>query len=69
VAFSSGTAALHGAAAAAGLGPGDEVVTTPMTFAAPYNASVAKSEFPFISLDFVPLEEPILRSMKVVSRW
>src|SRR5207244_2272175 len=30
VAFSSGTAALHGAAAAAGLGPGDEAVTTPM---------------------------------------
>jgi perosamine synthetase len=38
VAFSSGTAALHGAAAAAGLGAGDEVVTTPMTFAATSNA-------------------------------
>ena len=37
VAFSSGTAALHGAAAAAGLGPGDEAVTTPMTFAATAN--------------------------------
>src|SRR4051794_20625478 len=32
IAFSSGTAALHGAAVAAGLGPGDEAVTTPMTF-------------------------------------
>ena len=32
VAFSSGTAALHGAAAVAGLGPGDEAITTPMTF-------------------------------------
>src|SRR5687767_2944318 len=38
VAFSSGTAALHGAAAAAGLGPGDEAITTPMTFAATANA-------------------------------
>lgn len=34
VAFSSGTAALHGAAAAAGLGPGDIVVTSPLSFAA-----------------------------------
>lgn len=38
VAFSSGTAALHGATAAAGLGPGDEAVTTPMTFVATANA-------------------------------
>ena len=34
VSFSSGTAALHGAAFAAGLGPGDEAITTPMTFCA-----------------------------------
>ncbi|HEV7603965.1 MAG TPA: DegT/DnrJ/EryC1/StrS family aminotransferase [Candidatus Limnocylindrales bacterium] len=38
VAFSSGTAALHGAAAAAGLGPADEAITTPMTFVASANA-------------------------------
>jgi perosamine synthetase len=38
VAFSSGTAALHGATTAAGLGPGDEAITTPMTFAATANA-------------------------------
>jgi dTDP-4-amino-4,6-dideoxygalactose transaminase len=38
VAYSSGTAALHGAAVAAGLGPGDEAITTPMTFAATANA-------------------------------
>ncbi len=37
IAFSSGTAALHGAAIAAGLGPGDEAVTTPMTFVATAN--------------------------------
>jgi perosamine synthetase len=37
VSFSSGTAALHGAAFAAGLGPGDEAITTPMTFCATAN--------------------------------
>src|SRR5205823_13003934 len=34
VAFANGTAALHGSAAAAGLGPGDVVVTSPLSFAA-----------------------------------
>jgi perosamine synthetase len=38
IAFSSGTAALHGATVAARLGPGDEAITTPMTFAATANA-------------------------------
>lgn len=37
VSFSSGTAALHGAAFAAGLQSGDEAVTTPMTFCATAN--------------------------------
>jgi perosamine synthetase len=40
VAFSSGTAALHGAIAVAGLGPGDEALTTPLTFVATANAAV-----------------------------
>lgn len=40
VAFSSGTAALHGAAVAAGLGPGDEAITTPITFVATANAAL-----------------------------
>ena len=39
VAFSSGTAALHGAAAAAGLGPGDVAVTSPLTFMASANCA------------------------------
>jgi UDP-4-amino-4,6-dideoxy-N-acetyl-beta-L-altrosamine transaminase len=37
VSFSSGTAALHGAAFAAGIEPGDEAITTPLTFAATAN--------------------------------
>src|SRR5260370_9871107 len=37
VSFSSGTAALHAAAFAAGLGPGDEAITTPITFCATAN--------------------------------
>jgi perosamine synthetase len=37
VSFSSGTAALHGAAFAAPLEPGDEAITSPMTFAATAN--------------------------------
>ena len=39
MAYSSGTAALHGAAAAAGLGPGDVVVTSPLSFMASANCA------------------------------
>jgi UDP-4-amino-4,6-dideoxy-N-acetyl-beta-L-altrosamine transaminase len=39
VAFSSGTAGLHAAAAAADLGPGDTVVTSPLTFMASANCA------------------------------
>lgn len=38
VAVNSGTSALHCACIAAGIGPGDEVITTPITFAASSNA-------------------------------
>lgn len=40
VAVSSGTAALHLAALAAGFGPGDEVITSPMTFVASSNCAL-----------------------------
>lgn len=46
VSFSSGTAALHGAAFAAGLGPGDEVITTPMTFCATANCVLYQGATP-----------------------
>lgn len=39
VAFSSGTAALHAAAIAGGLGPGDVVATSPLSFVASANAA------------------------------
>jgi len=54
VAFSSGTAALHGAYYASGISLGDEFITTPITFAASANAGLymgAKPVFADISLD------------------
>jgi UDP-4-amino-4,6-dideoxy-N-acetyl-beta-L-altrosamine transaminase len=40
VAVNSGTAALHAMYYAAGLGPGDEIITSPLTFAATGNAAL-----------------------------
>ncbi len=48
VAFNSGTSALHGAMFAAGVGPGDTVVSSPITFVASTNAALymgAKAAF------------------------
>ncbi len=46
VAVSSGTAALHCAMYAAGIGPGDEVIVPPMTFVATANAVVFQGGIP-----------------------
>ena len=52
VAVSSGTAALHAAVFAAGVSPGDEVITSPMTFAATANSVVFQGGIPvFVDVD------------------
>ena len=59
VSFSSGTAALHATAFAAGLGPGDEAITTPMTFCATANCVLyqgAKPVFADVSADTLNLD-------------
>jgi len=59
VAFSSGTAALHGAAFAADLKSGDEAITTPVTFCATANAVVyqgAQPVFADVSNDTLNLD-------------
>ena len=48
VAVSSGTAALHTAAFAAGIGPGDEVIVPAMTFAATANCVITLGAIPVI---------------------
>jgi len=59
VSFSSGTAALHGAAFAAGLGAGDEAITSPLTFAATANCVLyqgAKPVFADITADTLNID-------------
>lgn len=52
VAFSNGTAALHGACFAAGIGKGDEVITTPVTFLASSNCILYQEGIPvFADID------------------
>ncbi|MCG5102598.1 UDP-4-amino-4,6-dideoxy-N-acetyl-beta-L-altrosamine transaminase [Oceanobacillus alkalisoli] len=52
VSFSNGTAALHGAVFAAGIGEGDEVITTPMTFVASANCVLYQGAEPvFADID------------------
>jgi perosamine synthetase len=65
VSFSSGTAALHAAAFAAGLGPGDEAITTPLTFAATANCVLyqgAKPIFSDVSPDTLNLDPDQVRA-------
>src|SRR6266478_333454 len=49
VSFSSGTAALHAAAFAAGLKPGDEAITSPLTFAATANCVLYQGATPIFA--------------------
>jgi dTDP-4-amino-4,6-dideoxygalactose transaminase len=56
VAVSSGTAALHAATHAAGLGPGDLVATSPLSFAASANAA----RYVGASVSFVDIEPDTL---------
>jgi UDP-4-amino-4,6-dideoxy-N-acetyl-beta-L-altrosamine transaminase len=56
VAFSSGTAALHGAMYAAAIGPGDLVVTSPLSFAASANcARYVGADVGFVDIDAATL--------------
>jgi len=49
VSFSSGTAALHGAAFASGIAAGDEAITTPLTFAATANCVLYQNGKPIFA--------------------
>lgn len=74
VLLNSDTSALHCACMAAGIGPGDEVITTPMTFAASANCALycgAKSVFADIDpetyqIDPRSIEEHITEHTKAV---
>jgi len=74
VALSSGTAALHAACLTAGLGPGDEAITCPITFVATANAVVycgaapvfADARADTINIDPAAVEAKITSKTKAV---
>ena len=70
VAVSSGTAALHAAMHALGIGPGDEVIVPPLTFAASANCVVYQGGTPVFA-DVEPetlLLDPLQVEAKITSR-
>lgn len=74
VAVSSGTAALHLACIAAGLKPGDEAITTPITFVATANSVLftgarpifADIDYNTVNLDPAQVEKNIRRQTKAI---
>lgn len=74
VSFSNGTAALHGACFAAGIQEGDEVITTPMTFAASANCVLYQGGTPVFAdiddstynIDPKQIEEKITSKTKAI---
>ncbi len=74
LAVASGTAALHLALKAAGIGPGDEVITTAMTFAATVNAIIMSGATPVLvdcepvyrNLDLNQAERAITKKTKAI---
>lgn len=70
VAVSNGTAALHISVASLGIGPGDEVITTPMTFCATSNAVLYQgAEVKFVDIDKNTLNiDPGLIEAKITAR-
>ena len=74
VAVSSGTAALHAAMYAIEIGPGDEVIVSPMTFAATANCVVFQGGIPVFAdvdpgtllLDPAKMEEKITKKTKAI---
>ncbi len=65
VALNSGTSALHCAILAAGIGPGDEVITTPITFAASANCALycgARPVFADIDKDTYNIDPESIRA-------
>jgi len=75
VAFSSGTAALHGAYNALGIKPGDEIITTPLTFSATSNGAVYCGGKPVfadvkpdtLNIDGAKIEEKINSKTKAIA--
>jgi UDP-4-amino-4,6-dideoxy-N-acetyl-beta-L-altrosamine transaminase len=70
VSFSSGTAALHAAAFAAGLQTGDEAITTPLTFAASANCVLYQGATPIFAdvLDETLNLDPGLAAAQITPR-
>ena len=74
VAVSSGTAALHAAVFAGGIGTGDEVIITPMTFAASANCVLYQNGTPIfadiqpdtLNIDPKEIEKKITRRTKAI---